>query len=204
MMLIRTAARTFIAFLIVVASTANWGPAHATGTSLTGQLLVASPRIGDPRFAETVIFIVAHSDEGAMGLVVNRTYGRGPLQRLLAGFGVTTAVQPATVRLQYGGPVETKRGFVLHSADYSGPSTTPVTGGMAFSTGRDVLQAVADGRGPQRRLFILGYAGWGPGQLEAELASNDWLTAPAETGLIFSDDIENVWQQALQRAGTPL
>ncbi|HOT83120.1 MAG TPA: YqgE/AlgH family protein, partial [Candidatus Defluviicoccus seviourii] len=75
---------------------------------------------------------------------------------------------------------------------------------MAFSTGRDVLQAVADGHGPQRKLFILGYAGWGPGQLEAELASNDWLTAPAETGLIFSDDIENVWQQALQRAGTPL
>ena len=204
MMLLRTTARTVLVLLIALAGPTSWGPARATGTSLAGQLLVASPRMGDPRFAETVIFVVAHSDEGAMGLVVNRTYGNGPLQRLLAGFGITTAVQPATVRLQYGGPVETKRGFVLHSADYTGPSTTPVAGGMAFSTGRDVLQAVADGRGPQRRLFILGYAGWGPGQLEAELAGNDWLTAPAETGLIFSEDTESVWQRALQRAGTPL
>ena len=204
MMLLRTTARTVLILLIALAGTVHWGPASATGTSLAGQLLVASPRMGDPHFAETVIYVVAHSDEGAMGLVVNRTYGKGPLQGLLAGFGITTAVQPATVRLQYGGPVETKRGFVLHSADYTGPSTTPVAGGMAFSTGRDVLQAVADGRGPQRKLFILGYAGWGPGQLEAELAGNDWLTAPAETGLIFSDDTESVWQRALQRAGTPL
>jgi putative transcriptional regulator len=204
MMLMRTAARPVLVFLIVLAITASWGRAGASGTSLTGQLLVASPRIGDPRFAETVIYIVAHSEEGAMGLVVNRTYGNGPLQGLLAGFGITAAVQPTTVRLQYGGPVETKRGFVLHSADYTGPSTTPVAAGMAFSTGRDVLQAVADGRGPQRRLFILGYAGWGPGQLEAELAGNDWLTAPAETSLIFAEDIESVWRRALQRAGTPL
>ncbi|MFZ1415913.1 MAG: YqgE/AlgH family protein [Defluviicoccus sp.] len=204
MMLMRTAVRSVLAVLITLAITASWRPAGATGTLLTGQLLVASPRIGDPRFAETVIYVVAHSDEGAMGLVVNRTYGNGPLQGLLAGFGIASAVQPATVRLQYGGPVEIKRGFVLHSADYTGPSTTPVGSGMAFSTGRDVLQAVADGRGPQRRLFILGYAGWGPGQLEAELAGNDWLTAPAETSLIFSDDIESVWQRALQRAGTPL
>lgn len=204
MMFLCTTARTVLALLFALASMVHWGPARATGTSLAGQLLVASPRMGDPRFAETVIYVVAHSDEGAMGLVVNRTYGNGPLQGLLAGFGITTAVQPATVRLQYGGPVETKRGFVLHSADYAGPSTTPVAGGMAFSTGRDVLQAVADGRGPQRKLFILGYAGWGPGQLEAELAGNDWLTAPAETGLIFSEDTDSVWQRALQRAGTPL
>lgn len=201
---IRNALRLVFAVFIALAIAASWGQASATDTTLTGQLLVASPRIGDPRFAETVIYVIAHSDEGAMGLVVNRTYGNGPLQGLLAGFGIAAAVQPATVRLQYGGPVEIKRGFVLHTADYSGPSTTPVGSGMAFSTGRDILQAVADGRGPQRRLFILGYAGWGPGQLEGELAGNDWLTAPAETSLIFSDDIESVWQRALERAGTPL
>lgn len=204
MMLERKIARIAAVLLLGLVLVSPGTGTRAAGVSLAGQLLVASPRIGDPRFAETVIYVVAHGDEGAMGLVVNRAFGNGPLQGLLAGFGVTSTTKPATVRLQYGGPVETKRGFVLHSADYTGPSTTPVAGGVAFSTGRDVLEAVAAGRGPARRLFILGYAGWGPGQLEAELAGNDWLTAPAETSLVFSEDVESIWQRALQRAGTPL
>lgn len=193
----------FFAFALAALSA---GAAERSGvsTSLAGQFLVASPKMPDPRFAHTVVYMVSHDENGAMGLVVNRSYGRGPLKSLLQGFGVEKAKAEETVVLHYGGPVEQVRGFVLHSADYRGPSTQVVADDVALSTGFDILKALAAGGGPRQRLFLLGYAGWGPSQLEGEIARNDWLTAPADERLIFSDDAEKIWQEALKRAGTPL
>ena len=172
--------------------------------SLAGQFLVASPKMPDPRFARTVVYMVSHGEEGAMGLVVNRSYGEGPLKLLLEGFGVEGPKANETVTLQYGGPVEPGRGFILHSVDYNGPSTQTLPGDVALSTGTDILKALAAGEGPRRRLFLLGYAGWGPGQLEGEVARDDWLISPAEERLIFSEHPEQVWDEALRHAGTPL
>lgn len=175
-----------------------------SATSLVGQLLVASPSIADPRFAETVIYMISYDDDGAMGLVVNRAYGDGPLDALLEAIGVEGEGASGTVRLHYGGPVEPGRGIVLHSADYSGASTRIVADHVAVSFGKDVLQAIAAGEGPARSAILLGYAGWGPGQLEDELARDDWLTADSEQSLIFSDDLDSVWRNAMEHAGLSL
>lgn len=173
--------------------------------SLTGQFLVATPSMADPRFAHTVIFIVSHDDKGAMGLVINRAYGEGSLSKLLTGFGVTDQRDTnRIVRLYYGGPVEPERGFVLHSPDYRGPSTQQVDSKISLSTGKDVLEAIAEGKGPSKVMFIIGYAGWGAGQLEREMARDDWLTAPVDAHLIFSDDPDATWSEVYQAAGLTL
>jgi putative transcriptional regulator len=170
---------------------------------LTGQLLVANRQLLDPNFAQCVIYVIAHSEEGAMGLVVNRVYGTITLQALLGDIGIKAAEQ-REVTLHYGGPVEINRGFVLHSDDYTGASTQLFRNHLALSTGLDVMQAIAEGRGPKQTLFLAGYAGWGAGQLEHELARSDWLLAPADPALIFSADPATVWEKALQRAGMAL
>jgi len=193
----------------LVLATEGFAQDYGTGVQaptgyLSGQLLVATPRMGDPRFARTVIYMVDHDAEGAMGLVINRSYGEGPWNALLEGFGVEHEDVSGSVRLHYGGPVDSGRGFVLHTADYTGVSTRVVDSELAFSTGLDVLEAVAEGKGPRRSLFVLGYAGWGPGQLEGEMAHDDWLTAPAEETLIFGDDPDEIWEKALDRAGLAL
>ena len=193
----------------LVLATGGFAQEHRTGVQapsgyLSGQLLVATPRMGDPRFARTVIYVVDHNAEGAMGLVINRSFGEGPWNALLEGFGVEHENVSGSVRLYYGGPVDSSRGFVLHTADYTGASTRVLDAGVALSTGLDVLRAVAEGKGPRRSLFVLGYAGWGPGQLEGEMARDDWLTAPAEETLIFGDDPDAVWEKALDRAGLTL
>lgn len=177
---------------------------RAASPYLTGQLLVATPRMGDPRFSHTVIYVIAHDRDGAMGVVVNRMIGEGPLKNLLEVFGVDAGRAQGSARLHYGGPVEQGRGLVLHSADYKGPSTTVVDDGVALSTGLDVLNALAADQGPKLRLLIIGYAGWAPGQLEGEIARDDWRTAPAEESLIFGDDVGTVWERAFRQAGIAL
>lgn len=172
--------------------------------SLAGQFLIAAPGMRDPRFARTVIYMLSHDADGAMGLVVNRAYGTGPLKVLLRTLGVDAAEASGTVRLRYGGPVEPSRGFVLHSDDFSGPSTKRVGTGLAVSFGTDVLRAIAAGKGPRRNTVILGYAGWGPGQLEREIAREDWLTAPANAQLIFSEDLDALWKAAIDSVGLSL
>ncbi len=171
---------------------------------LAGQLLVATQKLGDPRFAHTVIYMVDHDAKGAMGLIVNRAYGVGPLDKLLKGFGIEDEDATGTIRLHYGGPVAPARGFILHSADYKGPGTRVVNKEMAITTKLEVLKAIAKGEGPKRSLFALGYAGWGPGQLEGEIARDDWVTAPADESLIFSDDLESTWDRAIKKAGVAL
>lgn len=171
---------------------------------LAGQLLVATQKLGDPRFAHTVIYMVDHDAKGAMGLIVNRAYGVGPLDKLLKGFGIEDEDVAGTIRLHYGGPVDTGHGFILHSADYEGPGTRVVNEEMALTTKLEVLKAIAKGEGPKRSLFALGYAGWGPGQLEGEIDRDDWVTAPADQDLIFSDDLESTWDRAIKLAGVAL
>lgn len=206
-----TVARRFTLALVLLAAfgsvPASAGSPSVDRGSLAGELLVATAQMGDPRFAGTVIYMISHDRDGAMGLVVNRSYGTGSLHVLLETMGLepdSAGAAADSVRLQYGGPVEPQRGFVLHTDDYAGASTRIVRDRFAVSFGTDVLEAMAEGQGPARRVVILGYAGWGPGQLEAEIAREDWLTAPADETLIFTDDIDGVWEKALANAGLPL
>lgn len=171
---------------------------------LSGQLLVATKQIGDPRFARTVIYMVAHDESGAFGLIVNRVYGKGPLEKFLKGFDVDVNGVDGEIQLHYGGPVEPGTGFVLHTADYEGPGTRIVDDRLAMTTEMSVLKAIAEGHGPKRALFALGYAGWGPGQLESEIMRGDWFSAPADENLIFDDDVESIWPRASGRAGLKL
>lgn len=174
-------------------------------SNLAGQLLVANRQLLDPNFARSVVYLIAHSDDGAIGLVVNRVYGTTTLQTLLHSLGIKTRTnRKQEVPLHYGGPVGMNHGFVLHSDDYAGASTQLFQNHIALSTGLDVMQALAKGRGPKRRLVLAGYAGWGAGQLERELARNDWLVASADPALIFTADPATIWEKALQRAGMRL
>ena len=154
----------------------------------------------DPNFRQTVIYVIAHSGEGAMGLIVNRKAAAIQMKRLLEEVGIK-ARSSRRLDVYFGGPMEIARGFVPHSPDYEGVSTMLQSARISLSTGTDVLRAMATGRGPRKARFVLGYAGWGRGQLEQEIARVDWLLAPADAELIFAGDPGTVWKRALQRAG---
>jgi len=171
---------------------------------LTGQLLVATKQIGDPRFAKTVIYIVAHDKKGAFGVVVNKVFGSGSMQKFLKGFNIDPGAIDGDIKLHYGGPVEPGSGFVLHTADYKGPGTNIVDSKMAMTTEMSVFKAIAEGNGPRQSLFALGYSGWGAGQLEGEIARGDWFSAPADEDLIFGDDMDSKWERASGTAGLKL
>jgi putative transcriptional regulator len=162
-----------------------------------GRLLVATDELQDSRFHHTVIYMVQHDARGAMGLVVNRPIAEVRLADLLARFGVDNQGVSGRIRVYYGGPVEPSRVFVLHSIDYVGAATRVLNGGVALTTEPDVLEAMARGRGPLRSLFVLGYAGWAPGQLEGEIRGGHWVSVPAEPGLLFDEDPEKKWERAM-------
>jgi putative transcriptional regulator len=170
---------------------------------LTGRLLVAMPGIGDPRFERAVIFLVAHNAEHAMGLTVNRPVEGLSVRRLLRRLGVKSSIEMPRDLVMMGGPVERDRGFVLHTDDYTAPdSSIPVAAGVSLTATRDVLEALAGhNRRPRRAIMALGYAGWGAGQLEREILQNTWLTCDADETLIFGDDHEHKWTQALAKIG---
>ena len=177
----------------------------ASSPYIAGQFLVAAPGMPDPRFAETVIYMVDHDRDGAFGVIVNRPVGRGPLDKFLKGFGIEAKNSEGVVRLLYGGPVEyPNRLFVIHTSDWWGESTIHVNGPVALSVQPDVLKAVADGTGPRDSMVVLGYAGWGPNQLELEMARNDWVTAPLDMEIVFDEDIASKWERATEAAGIPL
>lgn len=176
---------------------------------LDGRLLIAMPVMGDPRFERSVIYMCAHSSEGAMGIIVNRRAGSIDFPQLLMqldiiedGDRITLPGNAETMNVLKGGPVETGRGFVLHSSDFViDDATLPIDEGICLTATVDILKAIAKGDGPKRAILALGYAGWAPGQLESEIQSNGWLHCTADTDLIFGSDTEDKYNRALRKIG---
>jgi putative transcriptional regulator len=166
---------------------------------LTGRLLVATDTLRDPRFMRTVIFVVRHDAEGAFGLVVNRPLGAVSFEQALRPFGLEASPGGGNISVHYGGPVEERRGFLLHTPDWTGEDTTVVGGRFALTRDPKALQAMAQGAGPRRALFILGYAGWAAGQLESELGKEAWVVALADERLVFEEDPAQKWPAAMAR-----
>ncbi len=169
---------------------------------LVGKLLVAMPAMADPRFEHAVILLCAHSDEGAMGLIINKPVQDLSFDGLLDHLSIPKSPAGREIVVHFGGPVERGRGFVLHSPDYRSSGTTlQIEGGYGMTATLDVLEALAQGTGPTRALLALGYSGWGPGQLEAEIARNDWLTVDPDETLIFAARDADKWAGALRGLG---
>ncbi len=167
----------------------------------TGQLLVAMPNMADPRFAKTVIYICSHTDEGAMGLVVNRLVQSLSFPDLLAQLNIESYGMEDQIRVHLGGPVDEERGFVLHSPDYIKESTVVVGSRYALTATLDILRDMACGDGPSKSMLALGYAGWGPGQLDQEMIENGWLNVPANDEIVYDDVLETKWERALGQLG---
>ena len=176
-------------------------PSVETATWLTGHILIAMPSMLDPRFDKTIVLMCSHGPEGAMGLVLNRQFGDLDFKGLLRQFDLDLAAGIPELPVFYGGPVEPVRGFVLHSSEYLKESTTVITPTIHLTATVEILSLLAEGNGPERALLVLGYAGWAPGQLEAEIQNNSWLTAPADDDLVFDRDVESKWNRALGKIG---
>ena len=172
---------------------------------LDGRILIAMPGMQDPRFHRSLVYLCAHSADGAMGLIVNKRADDLKLKDLFGRLGIPIGDGPsgmARTPVHYGGPVEMGRGFVLHSSDYhSDEATMQVDDGTSMTATLDILHAMATDRGPDRAIIALGYAGWAPGQLEAELQANGWLACPADEGLLFGTDEDSKWDKALAKIG---
>jgi putative transcriptional regulator len=173
--------------------------------SLTGQLLVAMPQMTDPRFARSVVYLCAHSEaEGAMGLVVNKLVASLTMDELYTHLKLDAGPLGRARPVHFGGPVEPGRGFVLHTADYREEATLMVGDEFAVTATLDVLRAIGSGEGPRQSLLALGYAGWAPGQLDAEIQANGWLSVDADSDLVFAEDSDVKWQRALAKLGVDL
>lgn len=169
---------------------------------LSGKMLIAMPAMGDPRFEKTLIYLCAHSDDGALGLVVNRRVDEVSQGDLFDQLKLDASPDAATRHVHYGGPVETGRGFVLHSSDYHvDEATLEVDDQVSMTATVDVLKALAAGNGPRHAMIALGYAGWGGGQLEGEVQRNGWLTCDSDEELIFGLNDDDKWAAALAKLG---
>lgn len=176
---------------------------------LDGQCLIAMPGMSDQRFARSVVYLCAHSEDGAMGIIVNKPAADTRFPELLVQLDVIPPdqairlpSQAEKVKVLRGGPVETKRGFVLHSADFFLESATlPIDDGICLTATLDILRAIAVGTGPESAVLALGYAGWGAGQLESEIQSNGWLHCPADHELLFDDALDTKYARALNKLG---
>ena len=171
-------------------------PVRAT---LAGQLLVATPSMGDPRFVRTVILMARHDKKGAFGIVINKPVGERPLASLLETLGEKETGAEGSVRIFAGGPVQPEIGFVVHSADYRRAETIVVDAHVAVTSTREILRDIARKQGPQKSLVAFGYAGWGPGQLDGEMTQRAWFTAEEDIDLIFDMDRAKVWDEAMKR-----
>lgn len=181
------------------------GPAE---NYLDGQLLIAMPAMSDPRFSRSVIYLCAHSSDGAMGIIINQRAPHISFSELLEQLNITSEderiLMPGELEMavHVGGPVETGRGFVLHSADYyAEDSTLPIDEEVCLTATIDILRAMAKGSGPDKAILALGYAGWAPGQLEHEIQENGWLHCPADPDLIFGGNVEDKYARALGKIG---
>ena len=172
------------------------------GGYLEGQILIAMPNMPDPKFEQAVLFLCAHSERGAMGLVLNKLVSNITFQDLLKQLRIRPQSRRGTVAVQFGGPVETGRGFVLHSPDYSaGAATARIGGNVGLTATVDVLKAIAEGQGPKQSMLALGYAGWGGGQLESEIQRNGWLTCTSDDYLLYGQQLQGKWEYAIKKLG---
>jgi putative transcriptional regulator len=168
--------------------------------SLAGQLLIATPAMGDPRFANTVILMVRHGKDGAMGVTINRPVGERPLAALIQAIGEDASGVSGTVRIFAGGPVQSDAGFILHDAAYRRIGTIDIDGRLAMTSNPQILLDIGQHAGPRQYLVAFGYAGWAPLQLEGELAERAWITTPEDPELVFDADRATVWDLAKARA----
>jgi putative transcriptional regulator len=184
-------------------STPQTAAQNAAAGYLTGKLLLAMPGMGDPRFHRAVIFLCAHDANGAMGLVINHAMPGVDFDQLLGQLDIDAPGPrlPTGVQVLSGGPVETARGFILHSQEYLQKDTIRIGRTFGITGTIDALRAIAEGKGPKEMLFLLGYAGWGAGQLDRELQDNAWLVADAEADLIFNADADDKWDLAIRKMG---
>lgn len=176
---------------------------RAMSFDLTGDLLISTPAMGDPRFAHSVIYVCSHNDEGAFGLVLNRPVPRLTMADVMGQIGITDSNTVGSYPVLSGGPVETQRGFVLHAGRAEDdPSGQSLPGGLVLSASTDILKSISRGEGPDQWLLALGYSGWAPGQLEREIGENAWLTCTASRELLFDRQPgEHQWQDALKSMG---
>lgn len=168
---------------------------------LEGQLLIAMPAMTDERFERAVIYLCAHNEDGAMGLILNKVIESISFDELLSQLDIDVTSADDTPSVHFGGPVESGRGFVLHSAEYMQDSSIAVDDHTALTATIDILKDLASGAGPKNKLLAIGYAGWGPGQLETEIHDNAWLHAPVREDLLFDDDNDTKWNRALKSLG---
>lgn len=171
--------------------------AAAPPEPLSGHLLVAAPTMQDPRFHHAVILILEQDPGGAIGLIVNHRLGRVPLKALLRKMDAPDGQAHGSVMVHYGGPVSLDQGFLLHSPDYDDASTIKVTSTLSVSVDTAAIRSLSSTHRPKKSIFLLGYAGWGPGQLEDEIAAGAWFVVPADARLVFDPDSEAVWEQAV-------
>jgi len=196
------AARFVLAVLIVGFLTPRYS--RTEERYLAGQLLVATSNMRDPRFVEAVIYMVKHSADGAMGLVINRPLAKGSVEDLLKGMGVESKGAKGEIIIHYGGPVSPEGGFILHSDDVLFESSTRVKDGIAMTSDPKLIEAISRGKGPRQSLLAFGYAGWAPGQLEDELKANAWFVVSGDKAFIFGKDADKKWRQAMDKRQIPL
>ncbi|MDD3030466.1 MAG: YqgE/AlgH family protein [Alphaproteobacteria bacterium] len=178
------------------------GPTPDSPTWLTGKFLVATPGMPDPRFARSLIYVCSHGPQGAMGLIVNRLLGEADFPLLLEQLHIQVDRDLAPdIPVQFGGPVEMGRGFVLHSNDYLRDGTVRIDDSISVTATIEIIEDIAKGKGPKRALLLLGYAGWSAGQLEGELKDNGWLTADVDETILFDPNLETKWECALKQIG---
>lgn len=197
----------WLAALLLVIGVAGAGPSGLAAPAnrfLAGQLLVASSEMKDPRFAESIIYLVKHDDTGAFGLVVNKPVAKASFDELLKGFGIDGKGAKGEIVVHYGGPVNRHQGFVLHSDEWVLDSSTKVKDGVAMTADAKMVQALALGKGPRQALLIMGYAGWAAGQLEMEIKANSWFTMGADKSLVFGNEPEKKWRRAMDKRQIPL
>jgi putative transcriptional regulator len=191
-------------FRLLAALPLLWAGAARAQDALVGQLLIASPQITEAVFSHTVILIVQHTDQGALGIVINQPFEQKSITSLLADTGKKDDSVQGSIEVFAGGPMEPGVGFIVHSIDYHRAETQPIDSHIALTASTEVLRDIGHGKGPKKSLVAFGYAGWGPGQLEVELARHDWITIPEDSDLLFDDDRKKVWDDAMARRGQPL
>ena len=169
--------------------------------NLTGQVLISMPSLEDERFFKTVIYICAHSNEGAMGIIINKKIDYDLYPDLLEQLGIDKPIGNKKLFIRYGGPVESGRGFVLHSDEIMRKETLSIDKGIALTSTSDFFDDLVKDNGPKNSILALGYAGWGPGQIENEILSNSWMTLSTDSKFIFDEEVNNKWSNAFNLLG---